>query len=59
MSRFLKLIFDAPEAGQVPPPLTVGTYLFAFHMPKETKDWFDVQEVEVVKGQPKEEVPED
>jgi hypothetical protein len=45
--------FDAPEAGSIPPALGVGTYLFAFHMPKETRDWFDVQEVEVVKGQPK------
>lgn len=44
--------FDAPEAGSIPPSLAVGTYLFAFHMPKETKDWFDVQEVNVApKGQ--------
>jgi len=45
--------WDAPEAGSTPPAIGVGTYLFAFHMPKETKDWFDAQEVEVVKGQPK------
>src|SRR5258707_7718744 len=45
--------FDAPEAGSVAPALSVGTYLFAFHMPKDSKDWFDAQEVEVVKGQPK------
>jgi hypothetical protein len=47
--------FDAPEAGSSPPSLGVGTYLFAFHMPKEKKDWFDIQKVNMnknVKGAP-------
>ena len=45
--------FDAPEAGSTPPPIGVGTYLFQFHLPKERKDWQDVQEVNVApKGQP-------
>lgn len=45
--------WDAPEAGSIPPAIGVGTYLFAFHMPKDTKDWFDAQEVNIApKGQP-------
>src|ERR1700676_4442532 len=45
--------WDAPEAGKVAPAIGVGTYLFAFHMPKESKDWFDAQEVNVAPpGQP-------
>jgi|SRR6267142_226556 len=47
--------WDAPEAGSVPPSITVGTYLFAFHMPKDSKDWFDGQKVDVnknIKGAP-------
>jgi hypothetical protein len=45
--------FDAPEAGSMPPPIPVGTYLFAFHMPRDTKDWFEGQDVNMApKGQP-------
>lgn len=42
--------WDAPEAGSVAPAITVGTYLFTFHMPKETVNWFDAQKVNVNKG---------
>src|SRR5258708_35215648 len=45
--------WDAPEAGSTPPAIGVGTYLFAFHLPKGKKDWFDKQMVNVAeKGQP-------
>jgi hypothetical protein len=50
--------WDAPEAGSVAPSVPVGTYLFTFHMPKEKKDWFDVQKVNVAeKGQPENKKP--
>src|ERR1700733_5261351 len=45
--------WDAPEAGQTPPPVYPGIYTLRFKMPEDVNDWFDSNEVEIVKGQPK------
>jgi hypothetical protein len=44
--------WDAPEAGQTPPPVYPGIYTLRFKMEEKTEDWFDANEVEMVKGNP-------
>ena len=44
--------WNAPEAGQAPPPVYPGIYTLLFKMPDDVRDWFDVQESELVKGKP-------
>lgn len=45
--------WDAPEAGSAPPPIAPGTFTMLFHRPTTANERWDVQEVEVNKGQPK------
>ena len=44
--------WDAPEQGQQPPAVYPGLYTLLFKMPDEPADWFDTQDVEMVKGNP-------
>jgi hypothetical protein len=44
--------WDAPEAGQTPPPVYPGIYTLRFKMEEKPEDWFDMNEVEMVKGNP-------
>lgn len=45
--------WDAPEAGSFPPICNPGTYDFIFRLPEKQEDWFDVMEVQVEQGKPK------
>lgn len=47
-----KVDWDAPEAGQTPPPVYPGVYTLRFRMPEKMEDWFDSNEVEMVKNNP-------
>src|ERR1700722_16316110 len=44
--------YDAPEAGMSPPPVYPGIYTLLFKMPDDPKDWFDKNEVNMVKDNP-------
>ena len=49
--------WDAPEQGQIPPPINPGLFTFKFWAPEKAEDRFDTVQVEVVKGQPKRSFP--
>lgn len=45
--------WDAPEAGSFPPVCFPGLYDFIFRLPEKQEDWFDVMEIQVEQGKPK------
>src|ERR1700690_960915 len=44
--------WDAPELGNSPPAVYPGIYTLTFKMPESHADWFESQEVQMVKGNP-------